>query len=155
MDATQGKPRARRRFDLHVEEGQADQHHQHDQSRAQTGAVEAGLGEWIETKKGKRAESWVGFHTFRHSTATRLFIGQNWNAVQVAKFLGHTDAGFTLRTYVHLLPEDLPAPDFGVNVGNTWATQASEISRNVAPSVEVISPSEQEEVSAALGAAGL
>jgi hypothetical protein len=118
-------------------------------------AVEAGLGVWVETKNGKRAESWVGFHTFRHTTATRLFVGQNWNAVQVAKFLGHTDAGFTLRTYVHLLPEDLPEPDFGAKVGNRWATQATEISRNDAPSIGVVSPPEQEEISAALGASGL
>lgn len=50
-----------------------------------------------------------------------------WNAVQVQKFLGHADPGFTLRTYVHLLPEDLPEPDFGALVGNTRATQAAEI----------------------------
>jgi hypothetical protein len=28
----------------------------------------------------------------------------------VQKFLGHSDPGFTLRTYVHLLPGDLPEP---------------------------------------------
>ena len=33
-----------------------------------------------------------------------------WNAAQVSRFLGHSDAGFTLRTYVHLLDEDLPEP---------------------------------------------
>jgi integrase len=38
-------------------------------------AVKAGLGEWIETSKGKRAESWVHLHTFRHTAATRLFRG--------------------------------------------------------------------------------
>jgi hypothetical protein len=27
--------------------------------------------------------------------------------------LGHTDSGFTLRTYVHLLAEDLPGVPFG------------------------------------------
>jgi hypothetical protein len=32
--------------------------------------------------------------------------------VQVQKFLGHADPGFTLRTYVHLLPEDLPELPF-------------------------------------------
>jgi hypothetical protein len=30
----------------------------------------------------------------------------------VQKILGHSDPGFTLRTYVHLLPEDLPEPSF-------------------------------------------
>lgn len=55
--------------------------------------------------------AWVGFHTFRHTCATLLFRN-GWNAAQVQKFLGHTDPGFTLRTYVHLLPEDLPEPPF-------------------------------------------
>ena len=45
------------------------------------------------------------FRTFRHTCATTLFRS-GWNAVQVQKFLGHSDPGFTLRTCVHLLPED-------------------------------------------------
>ena len=28
-----------------------------------------------------------------------------------AKFLGHSDPGFTLRTYVYLVESDLPMPD--------------------------------------------
>ncbi|MBA2764160.1 MAG: tyrosine-type recombinase/integrase, partial [Thermoleophilaceae bacterium] len=52
------------------------------------------------------------FHTFRHTCASRLFVS-GWNAVQVQKFLGHSDPGFTLRTYVHLLPEDMPEVPFG------------------------------------------
>lgn len=59
------------------------------------------------------AESWVAFHTFRHTCATRLFRS-GWNAVQVQKFLRHSDPGFTLRTYIHLLREDLPEPVFAV-----------------------------------------
>src|SRR3954453_20564394 len=70
-------------------------------------AVAAGVGEWVKTPKGRRAETWVGFHSFRHTCATRLFRS-GWNAVQVQRFIGHTDPGFTLRRYVHLLPEDLP-----------------------------------------------
>jgi integrase len=58
---------------------------------------------------------WAGFHTFRHTCATRLFRA-GWNAVQVQIFLGHSDPGFTLRTYVHLLDEDLPEVPFGVAV---------------------------------------
>jgi integrase len=96
-------------------------------------AADAGLGEWIKTRDGRRAESWVGFHTFRHSCATMLFR-HGWNAVQVCKFLGHADAGFTLRVYVHLLPEDLPEPAFldaiTVGVGNRWATRPSENTRD-------------------------
>lgn len=75
-------------------------------------AVEAGLGEWVQGKRGDRAESWVGFHSFRHTCATRLFRA-GWNAAQVQRFLGHSDPGFTLRRYIHLLPEDLPEVPFG------------------------------------------
>jgi integrase len=67
-------------------------------------AVEAGLGDWVVAGNRRVARTWVGFHTFRHTCATLLFRN-GWNAVQVQKFLGHTDPGFTLRTYVHLLPE--------------------------------------------------
>jgi integrase len=48
-------------------------------------ARKAGIGEW------------PGFHAFRHTAATRLFR-RGWNAVQVQRFLGHSDPGFTLRT---------------------------------------------------------
>jgi integrase len=77
--------------------------------------VEAGLGHWIEvTRKGrksKRADSWVAFHTFRHTCATILFR-RGWNAVQVQRWLGHHAPSFTLDTYVHLLDEDVPEPTF-------------------------------------------
>jgi Phage integrase family len=76
---------------------------------------------------------WISFHTFRHTCATMLFR-RGWNAVQVQKFLGHSDPGFTLRTYVHLLPEDLPEPDFApLEVGENWATQATESTRSEWP----------------------
>ena len=52
---------------------------------------------------------WAGFHTLRHTCATRLF-GSGRNAVQVQRWLGHSDPGFTLRTYVHLLDGDLGEP---------------------------------------------
>jgi integrase len=61
---------------------------------------------------GKRAGvPWVGLHTLRHSAATILFRS-GWNAVQVQRFLGHHSPAFTLATYVHLLPDDLPDPTF-------------------------------------------
>jgi integrase len=61
---------------------------------------------------GKRASvPWVGLHTLRHTAATMLFRS-GWNAVQVQKFLGHHSPAFTLATYVHLLPDDLPTPTF-------------------------------------------
>lgn len=74
-------------------------------------AVKAGLGTWVKTPEGERAESWVGFHTFRHTCATTLFRA-GWNASQVQKQLGHSDPGFTLKRYVHLLDDDLPEPAF-------------------------------------------
>jgi len=72
-------------------------------------AVKVGLGEWVVEGGRRRAVSWVGFHSFRHTCATQLFL-RGWNAKQVSVFLGHSDPAFTLRTYIHLLPEDLPEP---------------------------------------------
>lgn len=61
---------------------------------------------------------WAGFHTLRHTCASRLFAAGR-NAVQVQRWLGHSDPGFTLRTYVHLLEDDLgealPLPAPGVS----------------------------------------
>jgi integrase len=74
-------------------------------------AADAGIGEWVETPRGRRAESWIGFHTLRHSCATTLFV-MGFNAKQVQVWLGHHSATFTLDTYVHLLSEDLPASPF-------------------------------------------
>jgi integrase len=52
---------------------------------------------------------WAGFHTLRHTCASRLFA-EGRNAVQVQRWLGHSDPSFTLRTYVHLLDDDLGEP---------------------------------------------
>lgn len=63
-----------------------------------------------------------------------MLFRSGWNAKQVQNFLGHSDPGFTLRTYVHLLPEDLPEPSFPpLSVwqgGNAGATKATETRRN-------------------------
>ena len=37
-------------------------------------AVKVGLGEWIIERGRRRAETWVGFHSFRHTCATQLFL---------------------------------------------------------------------------------
>ena len=50
-----------------------------------------------------------GFHTFRHTVASRLFA-EGRNAVQVQRWLGHHSPAFTLSTYVHLLDADLGEP---------------------------------------------
>jgi integrase len=52
---------------------------------------------------------WAGFHTFRHTVASRLFAAGR-NAKQVQHWLGHHSASFTLDTYVHLLGGDLDEP---------------------------------------------
>ncbi len=54
---------------------------------------------------------WAGFHTLRHTCATLLFR-HGANAKQVQMWLGHHSPAFTLATYVHLLPDDLPDPGF-------------------------------------------
>lgn len=55
--------------------------------------------------------SWCGFHTLRHTCATLLFR-RGLNAKQVQVWLGHHSPAFTLATYVHLLPDDLPDAAF-------------------------------------------
>jgi integrase len=45
---------------------------------------------------------WVSFHTFRHTCASHLFDA-GMNIKQVSAWLGHSDAAFTQRTYVHLI----------------------------------------------------
>jgi integrase len=52
---------------------------------------------------------WAGFHTFRHTVASRLFA-EGRNAVQVQRWLGHHSPAFTLATYVHLLDDDFGEP---------------------------------------------
>jgi integrase len=49
---------------------------------------------------------WATFHSFRHTCASLLF-GAGRNVKVVQEWLGHSDPGFTLRTYVHLLDEGL------------------------------------------------
>lgn len=64
-----------------------------------------------------------------------------WNAAQVQLFLGHHKPSFTLDTYIHLLPQDVPEPTFlDAMVGNGRATQAAETRRNGRPveTVEIV-----------------
>jgi integrase len=61
---------------------------------------------------GKRSGTpWAGLHTLRHTCATMLFRN-GLNAKQVQLWLGHHSPAFTLATYVHLLPDDLPSVAF-------------------------------------------
>lgn len=70
---------------------------------------------------------WVGFHTLRHTCASLLFEGGK-DVKQVAGWLGHADAGFTLRTYVHLMDDGVGEADFldeVVTVGECHSATAS------------------------------
>lgn len=76
---------------------------------------------------------WAGLHTLRHTCATMLFRS-GLNAKQVQAWLGHHSPAFTLATYVHLLPDDLPDPAFLDKLtregGNKVATEAPETGRD-------------------------
>jgi integrase len=52
---------------------------------------------------------WAGFHTLRHTCATRLFA-EGRNVKQVQLWLGHHAPSFTLDTYVKCLNDDLGEP---------------------------------------------
>ncbi|MBA2764312.1 MAG: site-specific integrase, partial [Thermoleophilaceae bacterium] len=60
---------------------------------------------------------WATFHTLRHTCASLLFEA-GWDVLKVSRFLGHADASFTLRTYIHLVEETLGDPDFLDGVGD-------------------------------------
>ena len=84
-------------------------------------AISVGFAEEVVSKSGKtRSRSTVAFHVFRHTCASLLFE-EGRNVKQVADWLGHTDPGFTLRTYVHLLDAGLGGGleiDAGVKPGS-------------------------------------
>ena len=62
-------------------------------------------------------------------------------------WLGHHSPAFTLATYVHLLPDDLPEPVFlealtratGNEGGNDVATSPAETGRDESPALAAVS----------------
>jgi len=75
---------------------------------------------------------WVTFHTFRHTCASLLFDGGK-NVKQVSEWLGHADASFTMRTYVHLMDDGLGDAEFlddAVRGGNGVATRDPQLPDN-------------------------
>ena len=65
------------------------------------------LRERVLTPAREAAELWdCGFHAIRHSVASAL-IEDGRSIVQVSRFLGHSDPGFTLRVYAHLMDDGL------------------------------------------------
>jgi integrase len=53
----------------------------------------------------KAGVPWLSFHGFRHTCASLLF-DEGRSAVQVQRWLGHSDPAFTLRSYIHLIDDD-------------------------------------------------
>ena len=89
------------------------------------------------------AKTWVGFHAFRHTCATSLFSA-GLNARQVQAWLAHHSPAFTLGTYVHLLSDDLPDPDFLDTLttrkeATPVATSPAETSRDEQPTLAAVS----------------
>lgn len=89
----------------------------------------------------------TGFHTLRHTCATRLFRA-GLNPKQVQLWLGHHSSAFTLDTYVHLLPADLPEASFldalaEPSTGNTVVTRKAETGREPAVAAPTTTPLEQ------------
>lgn len=73
----------------------------------------------LEPARDAAGVPWATFHTFRHTCASILFA-EGKNPKQVQMWLGHSDPGFTLRTYVHLIDDGLGDADFLDAAG--WAT---------------------------------
>jgi integrase len=92
---------------------------------------------WLKKSAAAAGVPWAGFHTLRHTCATLLFR-HGLNAGQVQLWLGHHSPAFTLATYVHLLPSDLPEPPAvfdqlagrGERDGYTMGTQPDETGRD-------------------------
>ena len=87
---------------------------------------------WMKKTAAAAGVPWAGFHTLRHTCATMLFR-HGLNAGQVQLWLGHHSPAFTLSTYVHLLPDDLPESPFARGGGNQVGTRPAETSRNAEP----------------------
>lgn len=68
------------------------------------------LYRWYKPAAQAAGVPWAGFHTLRHTAASRWLLS-GVTIAQVAKLLGHEDPSFTLRTYIHMLPADLPDGD--------------------------------------------
>jgi hypothetical protein len=75
--------------------------------------------EQLEPARDAAELPWVTVHTFRHICASILFA-EGRNPKQVQMLLGHSDPGFTLRAYVHLIDDGLGDADF--LDAASWAT---------------------------------
>jgi integrase len=69
-----------------------------------------GTYRWFKPAAERAGVGWAAFHVLRHTAATRWLLS-GVSIAQVSRLLGHHDAGFTLRTYISVLPADLPDGD--------------------------------------------
>jgi len=67
---------------------------------------------------------WVSLHSLRHTCASNL-LRAGVHAKQVQVWMGHHSAAFTLTTYGHLLPDDLPDGDVMERFTGGGVTNAS------------------------------
>lgn len=86
---------------------------------------EALLGRVLKPAARRAGVPWAAFHTLRHTCASMLFRA-GWNAKQVQVVLGHHSPAFTLATYVHLIPDDLPEPRFPASVAAAGRSRESD-----------------------------
>jgi integrase len=71
------------------------------------GIRERSVYRWFKPAAQASGVGWAGFHALRHTAASR-WLHAGVSIAQVSKLLGHADASFTLRTYISVLPTDLP-----------------------------------------------
>ena len=89
-------------------------------------AVAAGLGRYIETPRGRKVETFVGFHTLRKTCGTRLLVEMDpvlkrpWVIDEVQAMLGHTERATMAKYYIAVKPETLPPPRSAPRVGTGW-----------------------------------
>lgn len=77
-------------------------------SAEEGGPIQArNLYRWFKPAAERASVAWSGFHTLRHTAASRWLLS-GVTIAQVARLLGHHDPGFTLRTYISVMPADLP-----------------------------------------------
>lgn len=66
------------------------------------------LYRWFKPAADRAKVPWAAFHSLRHTAASRWLLS-GVTIAQVARLLGHHDPGFTLRTYISVMPADLPS----------------------------------------------
>ncbi|MGV9877676.1 tyrosine-type recombinase/integrase [Streptomyces cellulosae] len=63
-----------------------------------------------------------GFHVLRHTYAS-VMLEAGESIVSLAKWMGHSDPAFTLRTYTHFMPQ---AGARGLSAIEAWFTDSAE-----------------------------